>query len=45
MDDYMKRIIQEEDAKLRKFLDSAVQTINLGFRNELISIERTSYEG
>jgi len=44
MDNYMEDLIKREDEKLSKFLSASLDAINLGFKDELVSIKRTSYE-
>jgi hypothetical protein len=42
-DNYLEELMKREEKKLEAFLESALQTINLGFK-ELESIRVTSYE-
>jgi hypothetical protein len=44
VDDFLSRLLQREKEELEEFLNSALRTINLGFRGELVSIKRISYQ-
>jgi hypothetical protein len=44
MENYTEYLRKKENQQLKNFLDSALQTINLGLGNELISLRKTSYK-